>query len=68
MSDFPSTALDDEKLADWLQAAALLLALPAEQGDRGVILTNLRFIAAQIAFLNAFPLEDKVEPANVFRA
>jgi len=67
MSDPPST-LKDTDLAAWLDAMAALLALPVEQGDRSVILANLRFIATQIAYLNAFPLEEPIEPANIFRA
>lgn len=67
MPDSPSTR-EDADLAAWLDVVAALLALPVEQGDRGVILTNLRFIATQIAFLDAFPLEEPIEPANIFRA
>lgn len=67
MSDLALT-LEDADLAIWLAAMAALLALPVEQGDHSVILTNLRFIATQIALLDAFPLEMPIEPANIFRA
>ncbi len=47
---------------------AALLALPIEAGDRAVILANLRFIASQIALLDAYPLGDEIESAAIFRA
>lgn len=68
MSQSSSANLEDRELVAWLEAMAALLALPIEQGDRNVILANLRFIAMQISFLNAFPLEATIEPANIFRA
>lgn len=59
---------DDAMLAAWCDAMATLLNLPIALGDRATILTNLRFIASQMAFLADFPLEEHVEPANIFRA
>jgi hypothetical protein len=47
---------------------AALLALPVEAGDRTVILVNLKFIASQIALLDAYPLGDEIESAPIFRA
>lgn len=52
----------------WCDSVAALLALPIEAGDRAVILTNLKFIASQIALLDGFPLGDEIESAAIFRA
>ncbi len=47
---------------------AALLTLPIEAADRGIILANLKFIASQIALLDAYPLGDEIEAAAIFRA
>lgn len=59
---------DDAVLAAWCDATASLLGLPIELGDRATILVNLRFIASQMKFLADFPLDQHIEPANIFRA
>ncbi len=59
---------DETMLAAWCDAMATLLDLPIALGDRAVILANLRFIASQIELLAEFPLDDPIEPANIFRA
>lgn len=58
----------DETLHAWCDSMAALLALPVEAGDRTVILVNLKFIASQIALLDAYPLGDEIESAPIFRA
>ena len=59
---------DETNLAAWCDAMATLLDLPMALGDRTAILANLRFIASQMTLLAEFPLDDHVEPANIFRA
>jgi len=58
----------EETFEAWCDSMAALLALPIEAGDRAVLLTNLRFIASQIALLDAYPLGDEIESASTFRA
>jgi hypothetical protein len=61
--------MDDENdLAAWRDAMALLLELPIERGDRAEIAANLRVIAKQMAIVAAVALDDSTEPAPVFRA
>lgn len=62
-------AMDDETcLAAWCDAMAALLDLPIEAGDRAEIITNLRVIARQMKLVDDFPLEDRAEPAGIFKA
>ncbi len=59
---------DETMLAAWCEAMAALLELPIASGSRVAILANLRFIATEIKFLAEFPLDELIEPANIFRA
>jgi hypothetical protein len=60
--------VEDEALAAWCDAMAVLLDLPVKAGDRTEIIANLRVIARQMKLVGEFPLEDRAEPAPVFRA
>jgi hypothetical protein len=61
--------MDDEAfLATWCDAMAVLLDLPIEAGDRAEVIANLRVIARQMKLIEDFPLDDRAEPAPVFRA
>jgi Protein of unknown function (DUF4089) len=59
---------DDASLAAWCEAVAALLDLPIDAGDRAEIIANLRVIARQMKLIQDFPLDDRAEPAPVFRA
>lgn len=59
---------DDASLAAWCEAMAALLDLPIEAGDRAEIIANLRVIVRQMKLVEDFPLDDRAEPAPVFRA
>jgi hypothetical protein len=59
---------DDASPAAWCEAVAALLDLPIDAGDRAEIIANLRVIARQIKLIEDFPLDDRAEPAPVFRA
>jgi len=61
--------MDDEaSLAAWCDAMAALLNLPIEAGDRAEIIANLRVIARQMKLVADFPLEDRAQPAAIFKA
>jgi Protein of unknown function (DUF4089) len=59
---------DDASLAAWCDAMAALLDLPIEAGDCAEVIANLRVIARQMKLVGDFQLEDRAEPAPVFRA
>jgi hypothetical protein len=59
---------DDASIAAWCDAMAALLDLPIDAGDRTEVIANLRVIARQMKLVGDFPLEDRAEPAPVFRA
>jgi hypothetical protein len=59
---------DDASLAAWCDAMAALLDLPIESGDRAEVIANLRVIARQIKLVEDFPLDDRAEPAAIFKA
>ncbi len=60
--------MDDDTLAAWCDAMAALLDLPIEAGDRAEIIANLRVISQQMKLVADFPLEDRAEPAAIFKA
>jgi hypothetical protein len=59
---------DDASLAAWCEAMAALLDLPIDASDRAEVITNLRVIARQMKLIEDFPLDDRAEPAPIFRA
>jgi hypothetical protein len=60
--------IDEAALAAWCDAMAALLDLPIAAGDRAEIIANLRVIAGQMKLVADFPLEDRAEPAAIFKA
>ncbi len=60
--------MEDDTIAAWCDAMAALLNLPIEAGDRAEIIANLRVIAQQMKLVADFPLEDRAEPAAIFKA
>jgi hypothetical protein len=59
---------DDMVLAAWLDASAPILGLTIEAAYREAILANLRVIIRQAALVDGFMLDDREEPAAIFRA
>lgn len=59
---------DDAALADWCDAMARALDLPIDAANRAEIIASLQMIARQIRLIEAFRLEDRAEPAPVFKA
>jgi hypothetical protein len=60
--------MDEAELAAWCDAMAALLNLPIAASDRAEIIANLRMIARQMQLVADFSLEDRAEPASIFRA
>jgi hypothetical protein len=59
---------DEVPLIRWCDAMALLLDLPIEAADRAEVIASLRVIAQQMRLITDFPLDDRIEPAPIFRA
>jgi hypothetical protein len=55
-------------LSAWCDAMAELLDLPIEEGDRAEVIANLQVIARQMKLVTDFALDDRAEPAPVFKA
>ena len=47
---------------------AALLDLPIESGDRAEIIANLRVLAQLMQLVADFSLDDRAEPAPIFKA
>lgn len=60
--------MDDEALSAWCDAMAAVLDLPIEEGERAEIIANLRVIGRQMKLVDDVALEDRAEPAAVYRA
>lgn len=60
--------ISEAALSAWCDAMGALLDLPIESGDRAEILANLHVLAQLMQLIAAFPLEDRVEPAPIFKA
>lgn len=56
---------EDQTLA-YVQAAAVALALPLDDARAARVATHLQRTAAMAALLQAFPLADDAEPAEVY--
>ncbi|MFZ1078173.1 MAG: DUF4089 domain-containing protein [Methylovirgula sp.] len=59
---------DDASLTAWCDAMAALLDLPIESGDRAEIIANLRVLAQLMQLVADFSLDDRAEPAPIFKA
>jgi hypothetical protein len=57
----------DAELEAYMDAAAALLGLPVAPDDRPGVLANLRVTARFAALVAEFPLDEREEPAPVFR-
>jgi hypothetical protein len=60
--------ISEAALYAWCDTMADLLDLPIAAGDRGEIVANLRVIAQLMQIIADFPLDDRIEPAPVFKA
>ncbi|NIM40924.1 MAG: DUF4089 domain-containing protein [Hydrogenophaga sp.] len=56
---------EDQTLA-YVQAAAVALELPLEAARAARVATHLQRTAAMAALLQAYPLDDDAEPAEVY--
>ena len=60
--------LDDAALARIMDATAPLLGIAIEPAWRDAVVANLKAVSAAARLVQAFPLDDELEPAPVFRA
>ncbi|MFZ0557954.1 MAG: DUF4089 domain-containing protein [Methylovirgula sp.] len=60
--------VSEAALAAWCDAMAELLDLPIATGDRAEIIANLRVLAQLMQLVADFSLDDRAEPAPIFKA
>ena len=61
-------ALDDDTVADFVDAAARLHGLAVEPAWRDAVAANFKATANAAALVLAFPLDDELDQAPVFGA
>ncbi len=59
---------DDSVLGAYVDSAGVFLGLPIEPAWRDQILFHLKTIGAAARLIEAFPLDDTIEPAPVYEA
>ncbi|MCX7212093.1 MAG: DUF4089 domain-containing protein [Burkholderiales bacterium] len=59
--------MDRQLIEHWVDAAAPMLGLPVDEGNRGALIANLEMLAAVAGQLEAFELAPADEPLTVFR-
>ncbi|MFZ0728613.1 MAG: DUF4089 domain-containing protein [Methylovirgula sp.] len=60
--------VSEAALAAWCDTMAELLDLPIATGDRAEIIANLRVLAQLMQLVADFSLDDRAEPAPIFKA